>query len=323
MVRVAHRRLQKTAAASPPRDSRMMTPWRAQRPSLKTALYPTPSTHASTPRAHHPTRSTHLPILACQLGQRLFERPFPHAHAFEFGHAPFVFALGTLEDEVQVLVFFFEGMDRFEGGTGGELGLKGEDGGLELPRGGQRGGGPRRRAHAHLVVFAVLFEELSAEGVFDGRRLVGFTEDAEVGVVGACGAEGEGCAGVGADALGAAHCWWLRVWRDTSGGGRERGGDWHAVALQARCGGGGGGAQGCRSRPNNWPVALFLASSTHIGYLTLSRRAGVSIVYHTKVGYLRSCRASNSGNLVFFGRRDEQVGDPKKKEAIKIIGTKG
>ena len=59
------------------------------------------------------------------------------------------------------------------------------------------GGGTR------LVVFSVLVEELFAEGVFDGGGVVGFAEDAEVGLV---GGEGEGCAGVGADALGAAHC---------------------------------------------------------------------------------------------------------------------
>lgn len=68
------------------------------------------------------------------------------------------------------------------------------------------GGVHDARVGAHLVVFAILFEELFAKGVFDGRRLVGFAEDAEVGLVGAGGAEGEGCAGVGADALGAAHC---------------------------------------------------------------------------------------------------------------------
>jgi hypothetical protein len=60
-------------------------------------------------------------------------------------------------------------------------------------------GGVRTR----LVVFSVLVEELFAEGVFDAGRFGGFAEDAEVGLV---GAEGEGCAGVGADALGAAHC---------------------------------------------------------------------------------------------------------------------
>ena len=54
-----------------------------------------------------------------------------------------------------------------------------------------------------LVVFSVFVEELPAEGVFDGGGVVGFAEDAEVGLV---GAEGEGCAGVGADAVGAAHC---------------------------------------------------------------------------------------------------------------------
>lgn len=62
----------------------------------------------------------------------MFERPFPRAHAFEFGHAAFVFALCALKDEVQVFVFFFEGLDRFEGGSGCELGLEGEDGGVEL-----------------------------------------------------------------------------------------------------------------------------------------------------------------------------------------------
>lgn len=82
-----------------------------------------------------PTRlrgTTHLPILACQLRQCLFKQPFPRANAFEFGHAALVFALCPLQDEVKVLVFFFEGLDRFEGGSGGELGLEGEDGGLEL-----------------------------------------------------------------------------------------------------------------------------------------------------------------------------------------------
>ena len=54
-----------------------------------------------------------------------------------------------------------------------------------------------------LVVFSVFVEELFAEGVFDGGGVVGFAEDAEVGLV---GAEGEGCAGVGADTVGAAHC---------------------------------------------------------------------------------------------------------------------
>lgn len=43
---------------------------------------------------------THLPILACQFCKGLFEQPFPHTHAFEFLHAPFVFALRSLKDEV-------------------------------------------------------------------------------------------------------------------------------------------------------------------------------------------------------------------------------
>jgi hypothetical protein len=68
-------------------------------------------------------------------------------------------------------------------------------------------GGVRTR----LVVFSVLVEELFAEGVFDAGRFGGFAEDAEVGLI---GAEGEGCAGVGADALGAAHCGrWVSIAR--------------------------------------------------------------------------------------------------------------
>ena len=55
------------------------------------------------------------------------------------------------------------------------------------------------RKDIHLVVFAVFFEELFAEGVFDG---VVFTEGGEV--VGG-GGEVQRCAGVGADALSAAH----------------------------------------------------------------------------------------------------------------------
>lgn len=66
----------------------------------------------------------------------------------------------------------------------------------------------------HLVVLAVLFEELFAEGVFDRGGFVGFAKGGEVGVG---WKSGEGGAEVCADALGAAHSGHLRWGRGGKG----------------------------------------------------------------------------------------------------------